>query len=349
MSVSDRARLWEATLRARDLTVADDVVADVVQQFHLGPEAIVRTVDEAVAFAELHGSPAPDREHLWSACRAWVGRELGELASRLEPTQTWDQLVLPEAERALLRAIAAQVAQRPRVYEEWGFGARLSRGRGITALFSGPPGTGKTMAAEIIAGQLELDLYRIDLSSVVSKYIGETEKNLRRLFDAAEQGGVILLFDEGDALFGKRTEVKDSHDRYANIEVNYLLQRMEEYSGLAILATNRKADLDPAFLRRIRFVVTFPFPDEDHRRRIWGTVFPPETPLGDLDYDALARLEIAGGNIRNIAVNAAFLAADASEPVGMTYVMRAARHEYEKVDRRPSGVEFGRYYKVVIR
>jgi SpoVK/Ycf46/Vps4 family AAA+-type ATPase len=235
------------------------------------------------------------------------------------------------------------------VYEEWGFGKRLSRGRGISALFTGPPGTGKTMAAEILAGHLALDLYRIDLSSVVSKYIGETEKNLRKVFDAAERGGAILFFDEADALFGKRTEVKDSHDRHANVEINYLLQRMEEYGGLAILATNRKSDLDPAFLRRIRFLVAFPFPTIDDRRRIWQTVFPPDTPLGPLDYDALARLEVAGGNIRNIAVNAAFLAAADDEAVTMEDVMRAARHEYRKIDKLPGRAEFGGYYETVKR
>ena len=233
------------------------------------------------------------------------------------------------------------VRRRTTVYESWGFGARNSRGLGISALFAGPSGTGKTMAAEVLARELRLDLYRIDLSSVVSKYIGETEKNLRRVFDAAEAGGAILLFDEADALFGKRSEVKDSHDRYANIEVSYLLQRMEAYRGLAILTTNMKGALDTAFLRRIRFIVQFPFPDAASRAEIWRGIFPPETPTKRLDYDKLARLNVAGGNIRNIALNAAFLAADAEEPVRMEHLLRAARGEYAKLEKPLTGAEIG--------
>jgi SpoVK/Ycf46/Vps4 family AAA+-type ATPase len=225
------------------------------------------------------------------------------------------------------------VRQRQRVYEAWGFAAKSARGLGISALFSGPSGTGKTMAAEVLAQELDLDLYRIDLSSVVSKYIGETEKNLRRVFDAAEMGGAILLFDEADALFGKRSEVKDSHDRYANIEVSYLLQRMEAYRGLAILTTNLKNALDPAFLRRIRFVLQFPFPDAEQRGQIWKRIFPADTPTLALDMTKLAHLNVAGGNIRNIALNAAFLAADAGEPVQMQHLLHAARSEYAKLEK----------------
>jgi SpoVK/Ycf46/Vps4 family AAA+-type ATPase len=236
------------------------------------------------------------------------------------------------------------VANRDQVYEAWGFGAKLSRGRGISALFSGPSGTGKTMAAEILANHLMLDLYRVDLAGVVSKYIGETEKNLRRVFEAAEQSGAILFFDEADALFGKRTEVKDSHDRYANIEVNYLLQRMEDYRGLAVLATNMKSVLDNAFLRRLRFLVEFPFPDADSRRRIWQRVFSPRAPVDGLDYNFLARFEIAGGSIRNIALNAAFLASHKKVPIGMDHVMRATRREYSKIDKLITQAEFGPYY-----
>ena len=203
------------------------------------------------------------------------------------------------------------------------------------------------MAAEVIAAELQLDLYRIDLASVISKYIGETEKNLRRVFDAADQGGAILFFDEADALFGKRTEVKDSHDRHANVEINYLLQRIEDYAGLAILATNRKGDLDPAFLRRIRFVVSFPFPRAAARARIWETVLPDDLPREPLDLDALARIEMAGGNIRNAAVNAAFAAAAADRPVSMPLLVHAAAHEYAKLDKLPTHSEFGDYYHEV--
>jgi SpoVK/Ycf46/Vps4 family AAA+-type ATPase len=248
---------------------------------------------------------------------------------------------LPEPQRQILREIAAQVRQRARVYEIWGFAAKGTRGLGVSALFAGASGTGKTMAGEVLADELRLDLYRIDLSQVVSKYIGETEKNLKRVFDAAEEGGVILLFDEADALFGKRSEVKDSHDRYANIEVSYLLQRMESYRGLAILTTNMKNALDTAFMRRIRFVVQFPFPDAEQRAEMWRRIFPPDAPTEGLDVSKLARLNVAGGNIRNIALNAAFLAADAGEPVRMMHLLRAARGECAKLEKPLIEAEIG--------
>jgi SpoVK/Ycf46/Vps4 family AAA+-type ATPase len=240
---------------------------------------------------------------------------------------------------ATLRQIATHVRRRSRVYDEWGFAAASRRGLGISALFSGESGTGKTMAAEVLANELRLDLYRIDLASMISKYIGETEKNLRRVFDAAEASGAILLFDEADALFGKRSDVKEGHDRYANIEVSYLLQRMEAYRGLAILTTNNAAALDPAFQRRLRFTVAFPFPDADHRNRIWRGVFPARTPVVDLDYVKLARLNVPGGSIRNIAMNAAFLAVEAGGPVRMSHLLQAARGEAAKRERPPSEAE----------
>jgi SpoVK/Ycf46/Vps4 family AAA+-type ATPase len=229
--------------------------------------------------------------------------------------------------------MATQLRQRAKVYQEWGFAGKGSRGLGISALFHGESGTGKTMAAEVLANQFRLDLYRIDLSAVVSKYIGETEKNLERIFTAAETGGVILLFDEADALFGKRTEVQDSRDRHANVEVSYLLQRMEAYQGLAILTTNLKNALDSAFLRRIRFLVAFPFPEASSRSEIWQRIFPPQTPTQGLDYEKLAQLKVAGGNIRNIAMNAAFTAADTDEPVMMKHILQAAQREYLKLKR----------------
>src|SRR5204863_3887288 len=226
------------------------------------------------------------------------------------------------------RLIAAHLRHRRRVYDDWGFGEATARGLGITALFAGPSGTGKTMAAEVLARELSYDLYRIDLSQVVSKYIGETEKNLRRVFDAAEQGSSILLFDEADALFGKRSDVRDSHDRYANVEVSYLLQRMEAYRGLAILTTNMKHALDPAFMRRLRFVVHFAFPDHAQREDIWRRVFPVQTPLDALEYGRLAKLQLTGGGIRNVAMNAAFLAAERGAAVRMADLLTAAQGEY---------------------
>jgi SpoVK/Ycf46/Vps4 family AAA+-type ATPase len=254
----------------------------------------------------------------------------------VEPLATWDELVLPDGALGTLREIAAQVRNRAIVHDEWGFATRSARGLGITALFTGESGTGKTLAAEVLSRDLALDLHVIDLSAVVSKYIGETEKNLRHVFDAAEDGAV-LLFDEADALFGRRTDVKDSHDRYANLEVSYLLQRMEAYRGLAVLTTNAKSALDHAFRRRIRFVVTFPFPDAALRQRIWRGVFPPGTPLGRLDWGRLASLDLSGGSIRSIAVNAAFLAADAGSPVRMEHIRAAARQEFAKLERPDTG------------
>src|SRR2546421_3465174 len=248
----------------------------------------------------------PLADQLWDACRMSARPHLDMLAQRLEPKVTWDDLVLPPEETAILHQLADQVYQRSKVYEEWGFADKMNRGLGINALFAGESGTGKTMAAEVIANALHLYLYRIDLSAVVSKYIGETEKNLRRLFDAAEDGGAILFFDEADALFGKRSEVKDSHDRYANIEINYLLQRMEAYRGLAILATNMKSALDTAFMRRLRFVCTFPFPAVAQRKAIWQKMFPPAMPREELDFDRLARFNVTGGENPNIAFNPGF-------------------------------------------
>lgn len=279
-------------------------------------------------------------DRLWSASLDESRPRLDRLAQLIDTKATWADLVLPNDETALLRQIADQVRQRSTVYDAWGFRATMSRGFGINALFAGGSGTGKTMAAEVLANDLRLSLHRIDLSAVVSKYIGESEKNLRRLFDAAEDAGCILFFDEADALFGKRSEVKDSHDRYANIEINYLLQRMEAYRGLAILATNMKSALDPAFLRRLRFVVNFPFPGVAERKAIWQKVFPSSTPTASLDYDRLARLNLTGGHIHNIGLNAAFLAAQTGGAVTMPVILDAARTEFRKLDKAINEADF---------
>jgi hypothetical protein len=287
---------------------------------------------------------APDLGKIaWEACRQFARPRMDDLARRIEGRAEWKDLILPPAQLRTLRAMAAQVRHRATVYENWGFGARsMGRGLGISALFSGPSGAGKTMAGEVLGAELELDVYRIDLSAIVSKWIGETEKNLRRVFDAAEEGCAILQFDEADALFGKRSEVKDSHDRHANIEVSYLLQRLEEYRGLSILTTNLKNNIDPAFLRRIRFIVDFGFPEAPERAAIWKGIFPNETPLGELDYERLGQLNLAGGSIRNVAVAAAFLAADAEAKrpqVEMAHILAAARTEYEKTGRALTAAE----------
>lgn len=325
-SPAEQRSLWHQHLP--NLT---NQLAPLVSQFNLSPDAI------ETACLQVQSLPITSSDelasNLWQTCREQARPRLDELAQRISSSMGWEDLVLPDKEQQTLHELIAHVKQRSRVYETWGFGSKSARGLGITALFSGASGTGKTTAAEVIAHELQLDLYRIDLSTIVSKYIGETEKNLRRIFDAAEAGGVVLLFDEADSLFGKRSEVKDSRDRYANLEVSYLLQRMESYRGLAILTTNLKASIDPAFLRRIRFVVPFSFPDQQQRTEIWRRVFPKDTPTENLDFDKLARLGVAGGNIRNIAVNAAFIAADADEAVQMKHILAAARNEYVKLER----------------
>ena len=333
-TADEQRALWRAELgpAAADL---NGHVDRLVAQFNLDWCAI-----SAAATQALSGGAGEElARELWDASRAQARPRLDGMAQRIEAQAGWSDLILPAHERQLLHEVAAQVSQRSTVYDRWGFGALSSRGLGINALFAGPSGTGKTLAAEVLARALHLDLYRIDLSGVVSKYIGDTEKNLRRVFDTAEDGGAILFFDEADALFGKRSEVKDSHDRYANIEINYLLQRMEQYRGLAVLATNSKGALDSAFLRRIRYVVNFPFPNAAQRLEIWRRSFPPGAPLEGLDLPKLARLSIAGGNIRNIVLNAAFLAAGAGEPVQMAHLLRAARQEYEKLERPLSETE----------
>lgn len=325
----ERKILWQKALgeESARLNGALELVAG---QFCLSARAIdsygARLSDRLAASGE------PERL-IWAECRQVSRAKLDDLAQRLESKATWEDLILPELHKATLREISVQLRNRLKVYFDWGFAEKTSQGLGISALFAGDSGTGKTMAAQVIANELELDLYRIDLSSVVSKYIGETEKNLRRVFDAAEESGAILLFDEADSLFGKRSEVKDSHDRYANIEVSYLLQRMETYQGLAILTSNLKASIDVAFLRRLRFSVQFPFPDQKMREAIWRRSFPVHAPLGAIDFAKLARLNVAGGNIRNIALGAAFRAAELKRAISMEHLLEAAHREAGKRER----------------
>ncbi|MBS0527761.1 MAG: ATP-binding protein, partial [Proteobacteria bacterium] len=304
------------------------------RQFHLGPAALDSMLERIHAIDREQRAQA-----VWAAAREASRGGLDAIAQRIEAHTTFDDVILPPGQSAMLRDIARQVRLSDRVYRDWGFGAKHGRGQGLVALFAGESGTGKTLAAEAIANEAGLDLYRIDLATLVSKYIGETEKNLKRLFDAAETSGAVLLFDEADALFGKRSEVKDSHDRYANIEIAYLLQRVEAYRGLAILTTNMKSALDRAFMRRIRFVVSFPFPDAAARERIWHRQLPSGAPLGNIDFAALARLNLPGGNIRSVAVNAAFKAADANTPIDQAALMAAARAEFAKLERPLNDVE----------
>ncbi|QID17620.1 ATP-binding protein [Nitrogeniibacter mangrovi] len=319
-------QLWHTALgeRADALGATIDTLAS---RYRLA----ARRIGEIAALAE-----GQDPEHIEAMLHAHCRGDdtpLLALAQRIDARAGWSDLILPDAQRRTLEQIAVHARHRLRVHHDWGFADKGERGLGLATLFAGESGTGKTLAAEVLAHELGLALYRIDLSAVISKYIGETEKNLRKVFDAAEDIGAILLFDEADALFGKRSEVKDSHDRYANIEVSYLLQRMEAYRGVAILTTNHKAALDSAFSRRLRFVVNFPFPDAAQREAIWRGVFPAKTPVEGLDFGKLARLNVAGGHIRNIALAAAFMAAEAGTPVTMALLHRAARLEIAKRDK----------------
>ena len=327
---ASQKQLWTRALGSAAASL-NEPLDEITEQFRLSAETVASVGAFIGTTTEDSGKVDPDR--LWSTCRSLSRPRLDHLAQRILPVAGWDDLILPEPQKQALRQLAAQARHRMTVYESWGFAGKGRRGLGISALFAGASGTGKTLAAEVLAKELRLDLYRIDLSSVVSKYIGESEKNLKQVFDAAEEGGVLLLFDECDALFGKRSEARDSHDRYANIEVSYLLQRMEDFQGLAVLTTNFKSAMDKAFQRRLRFTVDFPFPGVVEREAMWQRVFPEKTPTSGLNIKRLAQLNMTGGNIRNIALNAAFLAAEARLPVQMEHLLLATRQEAIKTER----------------
>jgi len=324
-----RVELWQEALGRPDREVAF-----LAGSFKLSSGQIRDAVQAAADAAGLENRPVQD-EDLFAAPRAQSNPSLSLLAQAIQPRYTWEDLILPTDPLAQLREIVTAVRSRAQVLEGWGLGRKLASSLGVTVLFAGPPGTGKTMAAQIIAGELGLSLYRIDLSSVVSKYIGETEKNLAEVFSQAEASNAILFFDEADALFGKRSEVRDSHDRYANVEISYLLQRMEAYDGVTILATNLRANLDEAFTRRLQYAVDFPFPEEADRLRIWRALFPTQVPTApNLDFDLLAkRFKLAGGNIRNIILNAAYLAAAEDQPLAMQHLLHSTRRELQKMGR----------------
>ena len=344
---SDRKEVWESL--AMDQFAGDVDLGALASKFHFTRGQLR---DAYVAAADLArfrstGDGKIEMADLEAACRAQSGQKLASLTRHVKPKYKWDDIVLPENVLSQLREVCQCVSHRYRVLGEWGFGRRLSLGKGVNALFAGPSGTGKTMGTEILANELGMDLYKIDLSGVISKYIGETEKNLDRIFSAAEETSAILFFDEADALFGKRSEVRDSHDRYANIEISYLLQKMEEYEGLAILATNLRQNMDDAFLRRLQFVVEFPFPDEFHRKRIWQVLFPAEAPCEEIDFDFLAsQFRFAGGNIKNIVLGAAYLAAADGGRIGMSHLMRATSRECRKIGRVLKQEDLDKYIEV---
>ncbi|MDJ0592859.1 MAG: AAA family ATPase [Pleurocapsa sp. MO_226.B13] len=337
---------WQVNLANQGIAFSDCQLDTLANHFRLSSAQITGAVINACNQAlwrvtseheelPLNNTIKPNLNDLLAAARDQSGNNLTALASKVKSMYNWEDIVLPADQLAQLKEICNQAKYRHIVYERWGFNRKLSIGKGLNVLFSGPPGTGKTMAAEVIANELQIELYKIDLSQVVSKYIGETEKNLNRIFTAAETANAILLFDEADALFGKRSEVRDAHDRYANIEIGYLLQKMEEYEGISILTTNLRQNLDEAFVRRLAFTVHFPSPDEASRRRIWAGIWPSEMPLSEeVELDFLARqFKLSGGNIKNIALAAAFLAAEANSPVTMSHVLHGTKREYQKMGK----------------
>jgi len=352
LNFTESCACWESELATHKLALERPDLELVASRFRLTTGQIRTTLANALLSSEWRSaqlgtagsdSVSPTQNELCAAARAQCGHELACLTNKIEPRYGWDDIILPVDQIAHLREICGQAEYRKVVYEDWGFDRKLSLGKGLNVLFSGPPGVGKTMAAEVMARELQLDIYRIDLSQVVSKYIGESEKNLEKIFNAAENSNAILFFDEADALFGKRSEVHDSHDRYANIEISYLLQKMEEYLGISILATNLRQNLDAAFMRRLQAVVEFPFPDETYRVRIWERSFPKEAPLApDVDFTALAReVHMAGGNIKNMALAAAFYAAGDGGVIRMEHLIRAANREHQKIGRSWDATQLG--------
>jgi SpoVK/Ycf46/Vps4 family AAA+-type ATPase len=347
-----RKDLWELSLDGQYPLLSEVNTAILADKFRFTGGQIQDAVAEARNLSIMHQSNDNGRitmDDLYRSCRAQSNHKLSELAQKLIPHYTWDEIVLPMDKFQQLREICNYVKYRQLVYDNWGFKQKLSLGKGLNILFSGPSGTGKTMAADIIANELKLELYKIDLSCVVSKYIGETEKNLAKIFKEAETSNAILFFDEADALFGKRSEVKDSHDRYANIEINYLLQKMEEHEGIVILASNFRKNIDDAFTRRMHFTVDFPFPDEKYRLKIWQNIFPKETPKSEeIEFEFLAKqFKISGGNIKNIALHAAFLAAGNSKKVDMAHIIQGTKREYQKMGKLCVKSDFGKYFELV--
>ena len=345
-TTADRAELWLRTLNGSSGGID---ASEVTRHFRLTPEQVTRAAEAARLQAAAAGT-ALGLDHLRSGARAQNAAGLENLAKRVVPKVGWEDLVLPEATMQGLQELANRARNRDRVIDEWGMRPGGGRGRGITGLFAGDSGTGKTMSAEVIAGVLGLDMYSINLATVVDKYVGETEKNLERIFSEADGINGVLLFDEADAIFGKRSEVRDAHDRYANIETAYLLQRMESFDGLAILSTNLRANLDEAFARRLDAVIDFPLPDADFREQLWEMCLGADVPRGD-DLDlrfAAERFELSGGNIRSIAVTAAYFAAETGAPVTMLDLMRATQREYRKLGRLCVESEFGPWYSLVM-
>jgi AAA+ superfamily predicted ATPase len=350
-SYAERKNTWEETVKDDSQFNPDIDLSDLAGKFRFGSDQIRQAVIMAGNIARWRDPENGEitGEDLYTACRRLSRETLITLARQIQPSYHWEDLILPKDPMEQLHEICMYVQYYHTVYGDWGFGKKISLGKGLNALFAGASGTGKTMAADVIANALKIDLYKIDLSAIVSKYIGETEKNLDQIFREGKTSNAILFFDEADALFGKRSEVRDSHDRYANIEIAYLLQKMDEYDGVVILATNLRNNMDEAFARRMHFTVEFPVPEEDDRLRIWKGIFPPEVPIGkDVDLPFLAKqFKITGGNIKNIAVNAAFLAAQDDRVLKMENLIHATKREYQKIGKLCTQTDFARYFDLV--
>lgn len=350
-SFTHRKQMWRSFLKSHSIIIDYVDINAIATKFNFSGGQIKDTIYTANNIARLRKTDVSgvSVHDLYEGAKARSNKKLGELARKIIILHTWEDIILPAEIKTQLKEIRLYIIHKGTVYSDWKFDKKLSLGKGLNALFSGPSGTGKTMAAQIIAKQAQLDIYKIDLSSVVSKYIGETEKNLSKIFKEAETSNAILFFDEADALFGKRSQVKDAHDRYANIETGYLLQKMEEYEGVVILATNLSKNIDDAFLRRMQFIVEFPFPDKTLRKQIWTGLFPQEAPLSkDINFDFLSeKLKLAGGNIKNIAVASAFYAADSSKRIEMSHIMHAAKREYQKMGKTFLQADFTPYYELI--
>ena len=344
MSLTEKRRIWKR--EAEVYPLEEDVNAEeMANLFPLTYGGILSALENAFWRAKYQGREAISREDLQRGCYLSFPARFRNQAIHIPAVYTWEDLILPKYQKELLSAACDQVRYKHRIYEDWGFAEKIAYGRGVSMIFAGSPGTGKTMAAQVFAGELGMDLYKIELSAVVSKFVGETEKNLNRIFEQAKRSRVILFFDEADVLFGKRTEVKDANDKYSNMEAAFLLQKMEEYEGVTILATNLIQNFDEAFKRRVKFIIDFPFPDAKDRRNLWIKSMPPRMEREELDLDYLAeRFELSGSNIKNIVLHAAFLAAAEGKRVGMGHVLKGIRNEYAKSGKILTKKDVGEYY-----
>ena len=340
----ERESLWMQLLSVNE--IEEDVSpAELADKYILSIGAIKNSILEAKTKMYFQGNQRISRKMLFAACQKQLVHKLGNDAIKIFTQYTWNDLILPESQKRLLRNACDQVAFHHQIYRKWGFSEKIAYGRGVSMIFYGPPGTGKTMGAQVIANELNLELFKVDMAGIMSKYVGESEKKLGNIFEQGKKSQSILFFDEADALFGKRSDVKDSQDKYANASTAYLLQKIEEYEGIIILATNLLQNFDNAFCRRFKFIIEFPAPDAARRKEIWKNVFPADSPVDDLDFDYLAQeFTFSGSQIKNIALAAAFLSAGEHQRIGMHHVLLALKRELQKVGKNMIASDFGRYY-----